>query len=191
MLESRKDIYFDHGSDLAGMVVVRDHEVLFAYDNENDTDATAPSNSNVRQAQGSANVGWLGYVVSKIKLGANALGQAANGLDADAQRLQLLKQSGLQLSTNLGIVAMCFGLNAARTKVLGYTLRRDSIECVDLLAQGQRCGRWWTRFLAVQAGQPRVDGGLRGAAAGRAQRGAGRATHAGGARGDGVERKEG
>ena len=132
----QSDIYFDHGTDLSSKLVVRDHELMFAFNNENENSSNVDDNNmnNNGAANGGngngSNVGWLGFVVSKIKIGAFSQGISSK-INENVRQYDLLKQSGLRFDRAIGISSICFGLNQNCTKVLGYILRQHSIDCIE------------------------------------------------------------
>merc|ERR1712228_578953 len=91
-----EDIYFvDQDSDMGNKVIVRDHELLFAFSNQNETDLDETNDAN------NWNVGWLGSFVSKIKIASYA--QQNN---CDNMELRI-RQSGQSFDANIGIISIC------------------------------------------------------------------------------------
>ena len=89
----KSDINLDHGTDASLKVHVKDNELLFVYDNENHN-MSNHNNNQPESTETNGNVGWLGFVVSKIKIGANALGQVAinnSFLDENTKKLKSIK----------------------------------------------------------------------------------------------------
>ena len=78
-----------------------------------------------------ANIGWLRSIVTKIKFGALTQAATNHTLNETVRPLQTLKQSRLRFDTRLKVKAICFGLNQQCTKVIAYTLREDSVDCIE------------------------------------------------------------